>query len=422
MSTSVPPRDPGTSAPTPPRSVLADEEALRRVFLAEHSTLATKARADLGAEASGLTQKVVEGAFVRAWDARSQLQTPEQLGKFLVDDVHHAAARALSRRAAAHRLGGHDPKHADHHASDVIDPEQSWAHIQHAVHGETHSPKALAESAAAARHDAAEHIAIATKEGSLWRGLAVGAVLIAVLIGMAAMMDRLGADAKVTTAVSAADARVVTSNPGQLGNLLLDDGTKVRIAPESKLSIAKAYGEKVRAVKIEGAANFDVAKDQPRPFLVRAGNAMVEAKGTMFTVRAYPADSTVTVVVNDGSVEVRQGKERQTVPAGQSLFISDSTLRAATADERDAADAWRNGTLAVTNRPLREVLPQLRRWYGLDIHAEQPTLLDRPVSFRASLDSSRQAIRGVEQSTGLEFGYMGPNMVFRTPAAKKAKR
>jgi transmembrane sensor len=419
MSTSVPPRDPGPPVSVPPRSALADEEALRRVFLAEHSTLAAKARADLGADAAGLSQKVVEGAFVRAWDARSQIQTPEQLRKFLVDDVHHAAARALSRRAAAHRLGGPDPKHADHHASDVLDPEQSWAHIQHALHGETHSPKALAESAAAARHEAAEHIAIATKEGSLWKAIAVAAVLIAVLIGGAAWMDRIGADAKAATAVSASDARVVTANPGQLGNLLLDDGTRVRIAPESKLSIAKAYGDKLRAVKIEGAANFDVATGQPRPFVVRAGNAMVEAKGTRFTVRAYPADSTVTVVVNDGSVEVRQGKAVQTVPAGQSLFITGNTLRPASTDERDAADAWRDGTLAVTNRPLREVLPQLRRWYGLDIHAEQPALLERPVSFRASLDSSRQAIRGVEQSTGLEFGYMGPNMVFRTPTAKK---
>jgi ferric-dicitrate binding protein FerR (iron transport regulator) len=418
MSTSVPPLDPGAPSPLTPRSALADEEALRRAFLAEHSALAAMARADLGADASGLSQKVVEGAFVRAWDARSQIQTPEQLRKFLADDVHHAAARALSRRAAAHRLGGHDPRHADHHASDVLDPEQSWAHIQHALHGEAHSPRALAESAAAARHDAAEHIAFATKEGSLWKAIAVAVVLIAVLIGAAAMMDRLGADAKVSTAVAAADARVVTSNPGQLGNLLLDDGTRVRIAPESRLSIPKGYGPKLRAVKIEGAANFDVAKDQPRPFLVRAGNAMVEAKGTMFTVRAYPADSTVTVVVSDGSVEVRQGKTVQTVPAGQSLFLSGNTMRAATSDERDAADAWRNGTLAVTNRPLREVLPQLRRWYGLDIHADQPALLDRPVSFRASLDSSRQAIRGVERSAGVEFGYLGPNMVFRVPKKK----
>jgi ferric-dicitrate binding protein FerR (iron transport regulator) len=422
MSTSVPPRDPGAPAPVPPRSALADEESLRRVFLAEYPTLADKARADLGDEASGLSQKVVEGAFVRAWDARSQIQTPDQLHKFLVDDVHHAAARALSRRAAAHRLGGNDPKHADHHDTDVIDPERSWAHIQHALHGETHSPKALAESAAAARHEAAEHIAIATKEGSLWKAIAVGAALIAILVAGAAWMDRIGSDAKASTAVAAADARVVTSNPGQLGNLILDDGTKVRIAPESKLSIPKAYGTKLRAVKIEGGANFDVAAGQRRPFLVRAGNAIVEAKGTNFTVRAYPADSSVTVVVGAGSVEVRQGKQAQTVPAGKSVFLTGNTMRAASTDERDAADAWRNGTLAVTNRPLRDVLPQLRRWYGLDIHAEQPTLLDRPVSFRASLDSSRQAIRGVESSTGLEFGYMGPNMVFRVPTKKGGKK
>jgi hypothetical protein len=67
------------------------------------------------------------------------------------------------------------------------------------------------------------------------------------------------------------------------------------------------------------------------------------------------------------------------------------------------------------------VLPQLRRWYGLDVHAERPELLDRQVSLRASLDSSRQAIRGVETSTGLEFGYIGPNMVFKEPTGKKIK-
>jgi hypothetical protein len=44
--------------------------------------------------------------------------------------------------------------------------------------------------------------------------------------------------------------------------------------------------------------------------------------------------------------------------------------------------------------------------------------MERPVTLRASLDSSTQAIRGVEQSTGLEFGYVGPNMVFREPQAK----
>jgi ferric-dicitrate binding protein FerR (iron transport regulator) len=423
MSTSVPPRGDGATVPPPPRTTLVDEEALRKAYLAEYLSLAAEARKDLGDEAAGLSQKVVEGAFVRAWDARSQLQTPEQLHHFLVEDVHHASARALSRRASAHRLGTHEAHpaaHANSHGSDVFDPETSWKHIQHALHGETHSPQALAELAAVSRHEAAEHIGEITREQSMWKAIVVGALLVAALIGVAFYIDYLGADQKVATAVASTDARVVTSLPAQIGVVTLDDGSKVRLAPESKLSIPKAFGKTMRSVKLEGAGVFDVAKGGKQDFQVLSRNAIVQAKGTGFTVRAYPEDKGATVVVSDGSVLVRRGKELKTLTAGQSLFVRDSgVMAAATPDERDAADAWRNGTLAITNASLREVLPQLRRWYSLTVSVPQESLLTRRVSLRASLDSSRQAIRGVEQSTGLEFGWVGQNMVFKEKGAKK---
>jgi hypothetical protein len=41
---------------------------------------------------------------------------------------------------------------------------------------------------------------------------------------------------------------------------------------------------------------------------------------------------------------------------------------------------------------------------------------------RASLDSGMQAIRLVEKSSGLEFGYAGQNMVYREPGSAKAKK
>jgi Fe2+-dicitrate sensor, membrane component len=279
-------------------------------------------------------------------------------------------------------MGGHETRTVAHQGTDTIDVEQSWAHIQHALHGEAHSPHALAESAAAARHEAAEHIVVATREGSLWKAIAIGAFLVLALVGAAAWMDHLGFDAKAASAVTAADARVVTANAGQLGNLLLDDGTKVHLAPESKLSIAKAFGTTMRAVGIEGAANFEVAAGQPHPFVVHAGDAIIEAKGTRFTVRDYPADSAVTVVMDEGTVEVRRAGAKQTLTAGQSLQIAGGAMRTASGDERDAADGWRRGFLTVTSRPLHEVLPQLHRWYGLDVHAE-PAVSQRPVTFRA---------------------------------------
>ena len=424
MSSPVSPSGGDAPIPLPIRTPIADEEALHDAFVAEYPTLAAEARAELGPDAAVLSPKVVEGAFVRAWDARAKFQTPAELHQFLVEDVHHAAARALSRRAAAQRFAGHEnhTKHAAHHPTDVVDMEQSWAHVLHALHGETHSPQALAEAAAASRHEAAEHIAVIEKSVPVWKVLGVIVAVAAVLFGAVAVMNYLGTDAKIASAVNAADVRVVPSLPAQVAVVTLDDGSTVRLAPESKLSSPQGFGPDLRAVKIEGAGTFTVAPGQPKNFQVHARDAVVIAKGTVFTVRRYEDDEATTVVVQEGTVDVRHGDQTQSLAAGAALVVaSDRTARPATGVEADEAAGWNAGTLAVANRPLREVLPLLRRWYGLTVSVPQDTLLARPVTMRASLDSSRQAIRGIEQSTGLEFGYIGPNMVFREKAGSAAK-
>lgn len=424
MSTTVPPRDgdaPASSSGMP----LADEQALRLAFMSEFATLDAAARTKLGPDAANLSHKVVEGAFVRAWDARTRFQTPEQVHQFLADDVQHAAARALSRRAAAHRLGtpGHDA-HPELHvrqATATEDIEQSWTHIMHALHGEAHSPKALADAAAHSRHEAAEHITGVAKERSVWVTVGAAALFLAIAIGVVVLIDHLGAPAKAAAAVNAGDARVITSLPAQMGSVTLDDGSKVQLAPESKLTVAKAFGPSMRAVKLDGAAAFDVAPGQKAPFIVHAREAAMTAKGTSFIVRSYPGDSAATVVVKEGTVSVRRGKATQDLGAGSALIVPDGkAARAATTAEREEAEGWRGGTLTVTNRSLRDVLPELKRWYGLSVLVPNTELLDKRVTLRASLDSSRQAIRGIEQSTGLEFGYQGQNMVFREAAPKAA--
>jgi ferric-dicitrate binding protein FerR (iron transport regulator) len=424
MSTPVSQRDGDAPTPLPPlRTPLSDEAALHDAFVAEYPLLSAEARAELGVEAASLSPKVVEGAFVRAWDARAKFQTPAQLHQFLVEDVHHAAARALSRRAAAHRFAGHETtqKHVSR-PTDEINMEQSWMHVLHALHGESHSPQALAEAAALSRHEAAQHIAVVERSVPVWKVAGVIVLVGGALFGAVAAMNYLGADAKIASAVNAADVRVVPSLPAQIGVVTLDDGSKVRLAPESKLSIPNGFGPELRAVKIDGAATFEVAPGQAKNFQVHARNAVVVAKGTKFTVRNYEGDPATTVVVQEGSVEVRAGDQKQALAAGASLVVpAGQPARVATTAESDEAAGWSTGTLTITNRPLRDVLPQLRRWYGLTVSVPQDTLLSRPVTLRASLDSSRQAIRGIEESTGLEFGYIGPNMVFRERAAAVAK-
>lgn len=429
MPTTVPPRDDGASVPLTSGSVLPNEEALRQAFFSRYSALATEAGAALGEHAAALTPKVVEGSFVRAWDARSRLTSTAQLDAFLHDDVHHAAVRALSRKAGAHRLAEHEAHRAVHAEPDVSahaaaevappNPDESWPHVLRAVRGDGHSQHALDETAAMARHGAAGHIVGATREGTPWKAIGFGALALVIVLALGYWVEKAGDDANVTSAVNAPDARVVNSPPGQMGVVTLDDGSKVRLAPDSKLSIPTGYGPSLRAVKLAGAAGFDVAKGGEGEFRVYAGDAIVAAHGTSFTVRAYPEDSATTVVVTEGAVDVRQGKSATPVQAGSALYVARGQApREASADERAEADSWRSGTLTISHRALRDVLPQLKRWYNLDVTVPDSAFMSRPVTFSASLDSSRQAIRGIEQSTGLQFGYRGQNMIFEDAGGK----
>ena len=419
MSTTFDARDGNAPDAGTPAVALANEETLRRVFLEEFASLTAEARKDLGEDARALVPKVVEGAFVRAWDARARFRTPEEVHQFLVEDVHHAAARALSRRASAHRLSGGGKANA-HDVHDET-PDEAWTHIMHALHGETHSPQALAEAARHSRHEAAEHIKHSDKSTPLWVMLTIFGVVLGALLGIAALMGRVSEDAKIAHALDASDARPIATTFARMGNVTLDDGTRVRLAPESQITVPKAFGTELRTVRLAGIGEFTVGKGMEQPFRVNAARTDIIATGTVFTVRVAD-DSSVTVVVTEGSVRVGRRKAMTDVPTGGAVVAKDSVVRQATAAERDEADAWRSGTLVVNDRSLGEALNLMKRWYGLTILVPQQKLLDRRVSFRASLDSTRQAIRGIEESSGLQFGYVGQNMAFteRTaPAAKK---
>lgn len=424
MSTSLPPRDDSVSPAFSalPLTALGDESALKEAFLTHYPALSKEAQLGLGDDALALVPKVVEGAFVRAWDARAKLKTLNELNAFLIDDVHHASARALSKRAAAHRFGAKTP-HEAHASSWDVNPDQSWLHIQHALHSQDHSASSLAAVAAASRHEAADHISAVGKSKPVLLAAVLGAVAMAAVVGGMFAMDSAASKVKVTKALASSEARVINTPAGRAGTIDLGDGSTAHMAPESKLTIPKDFSAALRGVGIEGAAAFDVAKGLPQRFEVHARKAIIVATGTAFTVSAYPGDAQATVAVREGSVEVRQGSLIKTVSAGSGLIVhDDGSMRIATTEEREEAAGWMTGTLAIENRSLKDALAQIKRWYGYEIRVPADSLLLRKVTMRASLDSGMQAIRLVEQSTGLEFGYAGQNMVFRARGSAVARK
>lgn len=426
MSTSVPPRDGSARAGSASSFTpfLSDEQALRRVFDANFNTYIESVRSTLG-DAAGQAPRVVESAFCNAWKQRASLANADQTKSFLADEVQHGATRALSRRAAAHRFGTHggrDTGAADAHTSSTgpADAEASWTRILQLIH-ET-GVDSHAAAATAGRHEAAAHMKIAARKTSWGPLIGIGVVGLLLSVGGALYMSRLGEDDAVASAVSTAGLEpIAASSPGQIGSTTLADGTKMRIGPETKITVPDGFPTKMRAVKVDGTATFEVAPGQVLPFRVVAKRMHFIATGTKFIISAYSNDSGAAVRVTEGTVTVKSNGKTRVVNAGQSLTVDRSGAMAAPSEEMAAQDfGWVDGRISFQHRQMRDVIEQLSRWFNLDVKVPDLPLLDREASFAVSLDSSRAAITQVEQSGNVKFGFEGETRVFRDATGKGA--
>lgn len=405
--TSVPPRDARQSPPlsaATAASILADTDALRRVFNSEFPGLVASAEGHLG-QAVSLSSRVAEGSLVRAWDARDRLHTLDELRAFLADDVKAAADRALSRREV------HPEDAAQKHAQ--VDMSQSWAHILEAIRVEPHTAQAEKMVADAARHEAAEAVVTATTTTS-WRLMAlIGVVAVALALLGVYLLDRVSTEKVMARAMASPDGKLTTTPYGQIADITLVDGTKVRLAPDSKLLVPKVYGDNLRGVKLDGGGAFDVAQGAG-DFRVYTRAATLIAKGTRFVVAGLWHDGSVTVQVREGFVDLRVGKTTKRLTANQAAFVDTTgAIRQPSADEVTEATSWADGRLVIPHRSLREVLPALQRWFQLDVTVRDMKLMDRITNVNASVDSARVAISQVEKSAGVKLVNEGTRMIFQ---------
>ncbi len=420
----VPPPAGGT---TPAGAPLPDERALERMFRSHFSALTEVAKKHLKTAPSA-APRVVEGLFLSAWAGREEFKTAQQLEDYLNGEIAHAAARELSRRASAHHFGG-SAAHAAH-AERATDVDQSWQHIHHTLH-----PDAKAAASALAdhtRHDTASHVAAMGKRRSYTVPIVIGVVAIAAALGLSVWLNQASREGAVVAALTASGARPHQTGPGQYAAVNLDDGTKVTLAPQSKLVVPEHYGDNLRVVSLLGAARIEIASGGKAPFELRTANVVVDVPAGSFVVRADTSDTALVVATKQDSAVVRLGKDPKqnlhTVAAGAALRVTaGGQVSVPTADQLAEATSWADsaGTVTIAHEPLSEALEELRRWYGTHIVVLDTALLTRDVSAQASTTSSTDAIAAVEKSANVKFEYQGETMVFvdaaRAPAPAPAK-
>jgi ferric-dicitrate binding protein FerR (iron transport regulator) len=124
--------------------------------------------------------------------------------------------------------------------------------------------------------------------------------------------------------------------------------------------------------------------------------------------------------VQEGSVRVKARDGTRNVSAPKGVVVSkDGNIRDAAAGELEEGLAWGENQFVLADKPLRHALKAINRWYAMTIQVRDSALLNRPVSVKASLQSSKDAIAGLEKTGKLAFGYEGQTMVLTDAGAAK---
>jgi ferric-dicitrate binding protein FerR (iron transport regulator) len=422
--------DARTEVPSPltGSGLLTDEASLKRMFDDECAQCLASAKSQLG-EAESLAPRVVENAFVAAWRQRMNINSREQLRTMLADEVRHGSARALSKRHSGARFGAVGGAQSKSHASsaEAESPAHMWAQVQKALQGPAADTRAA--TAAHGRHEAASHLKDMSKRPNWVIPVIVGAVALAVSVGGVMYFDRLGEDDVQLALVANAAIQPLASTSGQIGTFTLADSTVVNMGPETKIWRPETFGSKSRVVMVAGTAAFDVRQKLELPFRVVVNRNHLIATGTKFVVSTFNPDSVGMLLVQEGSVTIKAGKNSAVATAGQAMmFDAAKGIHPLTDDQKAEAFNWVDKRVTVRNKQLRYVLNDMTRWFNYDIKVPDTQLLDRMASIDVPLDSSKLAITQVEQSANVKFGYEGETKVFKdappaaAPAAKGAAK
>lgn len=208
---------------------------------------------------------------------------------------------------------------------------------------------------------AADRIMLAVerrRRGRRYRRLAVTSAAGCIIAGIAWFRF------PVATAEMVDAGRAVVSGPA---SQKLPDGSIIEIRPGATFSVEFTDTQR-RIFLRSGEAHFSVVRDITRPFIVHAGEVVVQALGTTFAVEN--ASASVTVFVTSGRVAVSapfvdaRASQTAELTAGQRATVSLSEERSPSplvvADissmERAEYLSWRVSRIEFSGTPLGEAI------------------------------------------------------------------
>lgn len=177
------------------------------------------------------------------------------------------------------------------------------------------------------------------------------------------LLDRLPAPA--------ASDMIVTTGAGEKVNIVLPDGTRVKLNSETTLNYSiNDFNRKMREIDLRGEAYFEVARNERKPFVIKTKSLDVKVLGTVFNLQAREDELTTEIDLLEGEVALRSITTNQQVRlyASQRAVLDKSTgsIRVIKNAPQSGA-SWVKGELVFHATPVRNVFRAIERNYGVTI-------------------------------------------------------
>jgi transmembrane sensor len=219
----------------------------------------------------------------------------------------------------------------------------------------------------------------------------MGAACLAIMLVAGVLVSNHDRDPRATLSPSV--ARTYTTTTGQRAVVHLGDGSNISLGPATTLTVTPMHDGVT--VTLRGQALFSVVRHANASFTVRAGRTVTRVLGTTFMVRHYEGERDVRVAVTEGRValgiatdDTRDHHLRTyaVVDAG-SLGILDDSGRVRVQSDIDPSDYrdWTSGKLVFRQTPVRDIVADLRRAYGVDIRVADTVLQRRAFTWSVSV-------------------------------------
>ena len=199
--------------------------------------------------------------------------------------------------------------------------------------------------------------------------------------------------------------------------LMLADGTRVRVNSESELVFPTCFNSDRREVFLKGEAYFQVAPDSDKPFYVRVNDYIVKVTGTSFNVTSYTDDPCTMTTLVEGKVSVYGNDSTWNcdLTPGHMLKFDKGTARV-TSEECDPRiyTSWIDGEFKFRDMRLEDIMKKLNRWYDFEVAYEEEELKDLRFSGAAEKYNPVEfLLKMIEEVTKVRFDIEGKRIMVK---------